>query len=192
MTSKTVDKDEKVAAAVERVRPLTAGQANKLEKLVHNDFQQLRIQIREAAEQKIAVKHREMKAEASEERAFAYKEEAEKLLRQFRQAQSDLIKVATANGFEITMTQLSFSVDNVMVTDKRLQQRMKDVQKAVYRERDAALAVLDRQFLIAQRKVLIASITSQVEEILLTVPTAEELMTEAMAELAKPKPGEIK
>jgi len=175
---------EKVEQAVANVRPLNATQSRNLEKLVLNDFHTLELEIREMHDETLRAKIDELGKDTSEENQKKLAAKAQKLIDKYSADRTKLIAEAKAMNITLTMPQIDSYRHSIDTSDDVLQLRINEVTKQANRELKSVLLVLERKKSEALRKVMIASITAQAEEILAAIPSAREFMIEAAAEKA--------
>src|SRR4051794_30884340 len=114
MTSESKDND----AAVAKVRPLNATQTKNLTRLVENDFNRLRSELKAFAQEQTEVRTAEIRKEASALRM----EEISARLRGLIDTYNDDVRqiAAEANEFGITVKMPAINTTQVAVTDKRM------------------------------------------------------------------------
>ena len=166
--------------AVQNVRPLNATQGRNLLAIVKGDFEILELEMRNFSEEKLAEKQKQIRQESNAAKQDEFKDKAQKLLEKQRQARLDLVSDARRVG--ITLSFSNTSIGSVEVRDDEMNQKINSAAREAKRELDHALNILRKEQLAAERQVLKATITAQAENILESIPTAQQMMINAAAE----------
>lgn len=173
--------DEVKDETVERVRPLTATAARNLSKLIDNDFNAM------TAEMRLLANDEQERRVKEVEETFAA---TEAVVRQFEDRFADLMK-DFRNGIESLRREardadLRVGVETYYLDRIEMNFSMVEKERAVAKVRaevtsalNTALVAAERSRLDAQRKVLIASVTSDAEALLSSIPSAKDLMIQA-------------
>lgn len=172
----------KADEAVKKVRPLSVSAANALTKLVENDYQILRAEMEQFHQEQVANAIREMRGEASDENKKIVLDKAHKLLAKYRADCSKLQKEASDKNIKLTLPSLQNYAGTPSATDETLEHRVRQYQNQKESEFKTLMLSVRRQELEAKRRVLIASITTEAEDILASIPTAKEVMVRMYAE----------
>jgi len=180
----TTEAEEKVKEAINRVRPLNATQSRYLLKLVENDFAQLRAEITEMADEQRKAKLKEATEGATADQLKVFGDRAYDLVNDFAKKRRDLIDEAKAQGISLNMPN-PHSGQSVTTSDDELQNKIRKINAEHDTELRAVINILNRKKLEAERKVMIATITTATEDILHAIPKARELMLEAAQERAQ-------
>lgn len=182
MTSITDEAAAIVQDAVTTVRPLTSSQAKNLERLVINDFNKVRGEIRLHAQQKTR------EAQLEYERAFEspdkqkFRGKATKLIEKYNRESAAIQEEARVAGITLSIPNIQGGVGNITLGDEAAKKTLNSRIAEINAEMQYALEVVEREFLTAERQVLLATITGPTEDILRTIPTAQALMATAAAE----------
>lgn len=181
--------------AVKAVRPLGVGQARQLEKLVDNDFNQVKQEIYSQAKEMIEAKTLSLKGEYKAEKLDQYTEQARVLCEEYNAKVRALKEEARKDSFRLDAPEVSSVIKpegrthgpGISISDDRLQAAIKTATVEINQSEQGALLTLERQRLAAMRRVLIASITTDAEKILNDIPSARELMVQAARERSERK-----
>lgn len=176
--------DTKVEAAVQNVRPLNATQSRNLKDLVENDFHTLMLEIQEISAENLRTQLEELGKSTTEAAQKKFESKAEKLIQKYQNDRLKLIQEAREQNMTLAMPTIDQMRHGITVTDEVFQKRKRELELDSKREMDAIMLVLRRKKNEAMRKVMIASITSQAEDILASIPSAREFMIAAQAEKA--------
>lgn len=170
---------------VDRVRPLSATAARSLTKLVENDFEMLRSEMNEYQSEQVEAKVREMRAGADPEMMERAQRQGDDIVDAFRRQRRELIDQARQRGLTVTMPDLGtrYGENAVTVKDDDLEKRVSSYRRQADREFKPLLRKSERMELEAKRRVLLASITSEAEEILKDIPSAREMFTQSQKEV---------
>lgn len=169
-------------AVVERVRPLSQAAARNLQKLIENDFQTLRQEMTEMTNEIKKAKTKEIRAGATPEATEAILKQAQDLVASAQAQFNALVAQAKAKGITLKMPAFAYGANAPSVQNDELERRVQLAINEADQELHSATVILRRKELEAQRRVLIASITGEAEEILKSMPDARGLMMEAAAE----------
>lgn len=175
MTEQTVEPGS--AAAVENARPLNATQTRNLQKILEGDFAKLRSMIRQHSMEKQATAEQELRAASSSTDRDKFRQKYEKVLTKHREELEKLRVEAGGHGWNITG-----NAGSIQVNDTSLAERIQASQKQIKLEEQIAMEMLAQQHTDSERVVLLASITGQAENVLTSIPTAEQLMIAASQE----------
>lgn len=174
--------------AVEAVRPLSATQARALAKLVENDAEQVRAEIDEFADAQIAdaVERITAEWEATEGSSDAWEDKARRIMSRYESSRLRLIREAKDAGVTLTIPRVGRDryEDRLSVTVEGLKEAIEQEKERINTARRAAKNRLHRQKLALDRRVLEASITSQAQAVLDSLPSARDLMLADAAGLA--------
>lgn len=172
--------EERSNQAVQNVRPLNATQSRNLEKLVDADFKSVKTEIDDTIRREItAAKARveeEWKARGTS--VSDWTEKADKLVAKQRKARKDLSDEAKAAGVNLIWSSGRYGENVFSVQVAGLDEALRKAEVEVRERGRDVLNALERAQLQAQRKVLVASITAQAEEILASIPDAKTLLSE--------------
>jgi len=176
-------------AAVEKVRPLNATQTRNLTALVKGDFQVMRSELQQFAAEQKHNKTEEIKAQASFKRMEEVKAAAIEVCREYQKKMQELSYQAQKDGISLSYT--GVASERVSVNDSTINAKIQQAHSEIDLELRIALATLERKEIQAQRKILVASITQDAEDILNSIPTAQQLMVEAAEEREQRKAAAI-
>jgi hypothetical protein len=170
---------------MEKVRPLSLGASRNLQKLIDNDFSALREHLEqyasnllEQAETKIRKK---WAAKGLDVNAFV--DRATALVREFEDAQQALIREALVAGIQLEKKYHNGSRNGWTADAFGLKEAVAAEQKVIRTNHSKAISELTIQHKGAERRVLLASVTGEAEDLLQSLPTAAQLM----AQVAKNK-----
>lgn len=171
-------------------RPLSATAARSLSKLIDNDFALLGQEIQTQAEAYVAAEKKKASDsfDRKTESVQAFEARYTKLANTFLNAANALEQEARMAGLEM---ELPYEVRNgrhgkVKVCNPGLDRAISAAESAARLKTRQAGLLLERNRLSVQRKVLLASVTSDAEALLTEIPSARELMESAFADPANP------
>lgn len=167
--------------ATEKVRPLTATQVKNLEKLLDNDFRQMRADINSAAQEQQTRIEQEMRAEASWEVRDLLIEDGRNTLKEIRALRTDFIEKCRLAGFSVRNFPDILSM-RFELSQEELERRITAEKAKVHSQMGIALDALQRQHTQALRQILVASVSTDAEKILMTLPSAADMLNAAAAE----------
>jgi hypothetical protein len=173
---------EQPTEVVQRVRPLSAAAARNLMKLVENDFMTLQLELAEFFDNQTRTEEAEIRSEAVDQIA-ALNTSAMDIVREFEDKMRALQTRATREGFTMRAPSVTGQSRENMVKSDAVEAKVSAMRNRLNNEHRAALAAMKRKQNQLERRVLLASITTEVEAVLNDMPTARELMAEAVQEL---------
>lgn len=173
---------EQPTEAVQRVRPLSAAAARNLMKLVENDFTTLQLELSEFFETQMRTEEAEIRSEAVDQIADL-NSAAMGIVREFEDKMQALRTRATREGFTMRAPSVQGQNQERMVKSDAVEAKVAAMRARLNNEHRAAVAAMKRKQNQLERRVLLASITTEVEAVLNDMPTARELMAEAVQEL---------
>lgn len=188
MTAQTTQPSSTTVETIEAIRPLNATASRSLLKLVRNDFETMENELRmfgqEVQTQRMSeadASFREQKAKAEKIEAAVEKAKA-KCVAEIRKIVADnagveglSVKFEANDRYNGRFPDVEVSVTGLDEAHSRVYQETRD-------DLDKARASLKREHLKAERAVLLASITSEVQAVLDSIPTAKSLLEGAAAE----------
>lgn len=172
--------EEKSDKAVAAVRPLNATQSRTLGKLVAADFQSVRTELNDQIRAAAQRAKEEVEKEWADRNGTAveWKDKAIKLLTEQSKARDALIREAAAANVQLNLRTGAPYAPDVIAEVVGLKEAVYKATNAVHERGRDAMNALERAEIAAQRKVFVASITVQAEEILASIPDAKTLLAE--------------
>lgn len=178
--------------ALDLEKPLTASEKKAMLDLVNNDFQTLKremevfaLDLRAQRKKDAEEESKAMQEGVNDWRARAHKISEEysaakrALDEQFVENRRALNAEAKAAGYEIQWDNYGRSNHEVIVTG--LQQRLAKIEAETQTEIATAKATLERERLVATRKIMLAGIPKGAVSLVQSIPTAKSLMEKAAA-----------
>jgi hypothetical protein len=166
---------------MEKVRPLSLGASRNLQKLIDNDFSALREHLQqyadgllEQAETKIRKK---WAAKGLDVNAFV--DRATALERQFEDDKQALIREAREAGIQLEKAYHNGSNRGWTADAFGLKEAVAAEQKVIRKNHTRAISDMTIQHKGAERRVLLATVTGEAENLLASLPTAAQLMAQA-------------
>lgn len=173
---------EQPSEVVQRVRPLSAAAARNLMKLVENDFMTLQLELAEFFDNQMRTEETEIRSEAVDQIA-TLGESAMSIVREFEDKMRALQNRATREGFTMRAPSITGQSRENMIKNDAVEAKVAAMRNRLNNEHRVAIAAMKRKQNQLERRVLLASITTEVEAVLNDMPTARELMAEAVQEL---------
>lgn len=180
MTTTTSDETATKEEVIERVRPLNATQTRNLTKLVMEDFESLRMELKQFNEDRKNSREKEMRAGADYRVKSQYIAKGQALVDEYMEKVRVLNLEAMNHGINVSCP--SVHTYNVTAKETELDRRVTIMKQEFDREYSQMLTQLNRKEIEAKRRILRASITSDAELILDSIPSAEEFMIQAAQE----------
>lgn len=172
-------------APLDPAKPMNATQQRRLEKLVDNDFQALRAEINQMADDLAKAKRYELTKEWNDRgsNADAFVTQAQTLIREHRSVIDALVIEARSKGVELEVPE-SYRQQDIKAKVAGLKDAIKAAEADIEADRSRALNHLERARLTAQKKVLLAGITEEGFKLLEEIPDARTLLIQAQQERA--------
>jgi len=166
---------------LEKVRPLSLGASRNLQKLIENDFSALREHLEQYANDRLVKAKDEVKkswaAKGLDINAFV--DRATALERQFEDDKQALIREAREAGIELDKKYYNGSRKGWTADAFGLKEAVAAEQKTIRTNHTKAISDLTIQHKGAERRVLLATVTGEAENLLASLPTAAQLMAQA-------------
>lgn len=188
--TKKQETSEAEVEAIEQARPLSATASRALQKLIDNDFDNVKAEIIAYAEEVQDRRTEEVKAEWVEKTAAAeqFRIRAQELVDNYIRETDALKNIARMASVAVYIPNFrsgySRNDTEVSVDVVGLDTAIGEVVRLTNREKNRALAALERERNTAQRKVLLATITTEAEAVLGQIPNAADMFRQATAQQA--------
>jgi hypothetical protein len=162
---------------------LNASERSALTRLVDNDYAALRADLQSLAAATLGndLKQLELDWEDRRQKSARWLQQLSQASDKFMKKREDLRALAAADGIEITFAHTSRDHLRAEARTAGYDKAVADARQRNKRLLDTALLKLERERLRAQRRILLSAVSGAAAEILETIPSAEQMLTEAMA-----------
>lgn len=179
---------QKIAEALNRVRPIDPEQKQNLQQILNVDFQGLSADLSVAYQTRLREVEEKVRAESTlEEEIAQLKAEAEAAVKRYQKTRKRLRRAGIKADIQVEMPDLgygaeddydsSFEVnDGVGVYSQALARQILQAQQPVHEAYQTAQHLLADQRRKADRQVLVASVSQDAADVLAQLPTKDDLL----------------
>lgn len=179
---------QKIAEALNRVRPIDPEQKQNLQQILNVDFQGLSADLSVAYQTRLREVEEKVRAESTlEEEIAQLKAEAEAAVKRYQKTRKRLRRAGIKADIQVEMPDLgygaeddydsSFEVnDGVGVYSQALARQIHQAQQPVHEAYQTAQHLLADQRRKADRQVLVASVSQDAADVLAQLPTKDDLL----------------
>jgi len=162
---------------------LSAGERSALTRLINNDYAALKADLQSLAAQALEndIKQLELDWEDRRVKSKRWLAEVDARNRKFLKQRANLAKRASEDGIEIEYTHRSGDYLRATAKTAGYDKAVAETKERNKRLLNSALLKLERERLRAERSVLLSGVTEEAAKILDTIPSAETMLSEAMA-----------
>ncbi len=175
-------------AAIEAIRPLGATQNRNLLRIIETDYQMLRQQVSDFADEQLAAKKKEIRAAQSEGPKRELEDKMREIAIRYTDEMRALSRTAEDAGFTIhypsVMKTDRYEETKFTVDYSRLNKELKDAEEQINEDKRVALSSLYKAEMEAKRVVFQASVSKDAEKVQKSLPTAQDAMIAAAQERA--------